>query len=53
MEQYPEHDETFAELAAAQLVEQVKNKKTGEFQIPIKDNSGEWIVTVKLIKKSQ
>jgi hypothetical protein len=46
-----EYDHTFAELAAAQLVEQLKHKKTSELEIAIKDSTGEWLVRAKLAKK--
>jgi hypothetical protein len=51
MEQEPEYDHNFVELAAAQLVEQLKNTKTSELEIPIKDSIGDWIVTARLVKK--
>jgi hypothetical protein len=51
MDQQHEFDQTFATLAAAQLVEQLKHKKTSELEIPIKDSTGEWVVTAKLVRK--
>ena len=41
MDQQQQFDHTFAELAAAQLVEQLKNAKTSELEIPIRDSTGE------------
>lgn len=47
-----QYNHPFAELAAAQLIEQLKNSKQSELEIPINDSSGDWLVTAKLVKKA-
>ena len=41
-----------SQLAAAQLVEQVKLRRVSKAEIPITDDTGEWTVTVELVKKA-
>jgi hypothetical protein len=45
------HEEAMqaAELAAAQLVAQIKSMKLDEFELPIIDQSCAWVVAVKRI----
>jgi hypothetical protein len=52
MEQQRALNYTFAELAAAQLVEQLKNTDTSDLEIPITDSAGKWLVTAKLVKRN-
>jgi len=52
MERNSEYDRKLAELAAAQLVEQLSHMKTTKLELPIKDSSGEWLVTAQLVNKS-
>jgi hypothetical protein len=43
-------DFAFGVESAAQLVEQLKHANTSELKIRIKDSTGEWLVTAKLLK---
>jgi hypothetical protein len=52
MDQQIENDHAFAQLAAAQLVELLKNMNETELEIPLKDSSGEWVVMAKLVRKN-
>jgi hypothetical protein len=52
MDQQPQYDHSYAMLAAAQLVEQLRNLNTSDLEIEIKDSGGQWLVTVKLHKKN-